>query len=71
LRVIVACPRCVMTTLPHSPENIAKDEKVLRTIAQHNRVDLGPYGVQACLGVYAEVLRGGTVHRGERLTILD
>jgi uncharacterized protein YcbX len=67
LRVIVACPRCVVTTLPQSGGELLKDEKVLRGIVQHNRVDLGPYGVQACLGVYAQVIKGGLLRPGDSL----
>ncbi len=48
------CPRCVMTTLPQG--DLPKDVGILRTAAQHN---------QAHVGVYATVLRGGMVRRGD------
>ena len=48
------CPRCVMTTLPQG--DLPKDVGILRTAAQHN---------QANVGVYATVLRGGMVRRGD------
>jgi hypothetical protein len=48
------CPRCVMTTLPQG--NLPKDVGILRTAAQHN---------QAHVGVYAAVLQGGMVRRGD------
>ena len=48
------CPRCVMTTLPQG--DIPKDVGILRTAAQHN---------QAHVGVYATVLQGGMVRRGD------
>ncbi len=48
------CPRCVMTTLPQG--NLPKDVGILRTAAQHN---------QAHVGVYATVLQGGMVRRGD------
>ena len=67
LQIIVACPRCVVTTLPQAGGELLKDEQVLRGIVQHNRIDLGPYGVQACLGVYAQVLRGGVLRAGDRI----
>ncbi len=48
------CPRCVMTTLPQG--DLPKDVGILRTVAQHN---------QAHAGVYASVLQGGMVRRGD------
>jgi hypothetical protein len=48
------CPRCVMTTLPQG--DLPKDVGILRTAAQHN---------QAHVGVYATVLQGGMVRRGD------
>ncbi len=48
------CPRCVMTTLPQG--DLPKDVGILRTAAQHN---------QAHVGVYASVLQGGMVRRGD------
>jgi len=52
------CPRCVMTTLPQG--DLPQDSGILRTAAQHN---------QANVGVYAAVLRGGTVHRGDAVRL--
>ncbi len=54
LNVTGPCPRCVMTTLPQS--DLPRDPGILRTAAQHN---------QANVGVYAAVLRGGTIRRGD------
>jgi uncharacterized protein len=59
LRVFMACGRCVMTTLPQF--DLPKDSGILRTAAQHNN---------AAVGVYAEVVSGGIVHRGDLVTIL-
>jgi uncharacterized protein len=58
LRVTGACPRCVMTTLDQG--DLPPDAKVLRTAAQHN---------QANVGVYAAVLQGGTVRRGDAVIL--
>jgi uncharacterized protein len=59
LRVFMATGRCVMTTLPQS--DLPKDSGILRTAAQHNN---------AAIGVYAEVLAGGRVRRGDLVTVL-
>lgn len=54
LGVTKPCPRCVMTTLPQG--DLPRDPGILRTAAQHNEVNVG---------VYASVLRGGTIRRGD------
>ena len=58
LRITGACPRCVMTTLPQG--DLPKDAGILRTAAQHN---------QANVGVYADVVKSGTVRRGDDVTV--
>ncbi len=58
LRITGACPRCVMTTLPQG--DLPKDPGILRTAAQHN---------QANVGVYAEVIAGGTTRRGDPIKL--
>jgi hypothetical protein len=54
LRVTGPCTRCVMITLPQ--EDLPRDLGILRTVARYNRVNVG---------VYASVLNGGTIHRGD------
>jgi uncharacterized protein len=54
IRVTGACPRCVMTTLAQS--DLPKDNGILRSAAQQNRANVG---------VYAAVVRGGEVRRGD------
>ncbi len=51
-------PRCVMITLPQG--DLPKDPGVLRTAAQHNAVNVG---------VYAAVVSGGTIRRGDPVTL--
>jgi uncharacterized protein YcbX len=58
LRVTGGCPRCVMITLPQG--DLPRDPGILRAAAQHN---------QANVGVYAEVLAGGTIRRGDPVTL--
>jgi uncharacterized protein YcbX len=56
VRLDVTSPsgRCVMTTLAQA--DLTMDPGILRTAAQHN---------QANVGVYAAVVRGGTIRRGD------
>jgi len=54
LNITGPCSRCVMTTLPQG--DLPKDPGILRTAAQHNRVNVG---------VYAAVQRGGAIRRGD------
>jgi uncharacterized protein YcbX len=58
LSITGPCPRCVMTTLPQG--DLAKDPGILRTAAQHNHANVG---------LYASVVRGGTVRRGDAIRL--
>ena len=74
LRVTDPCPRCVMTTL--AQEDLPADAGILRTAARHNSVvggeGRGPDGAYpASVGVYASVVSGGTVRRGDAVRVLD
>jgi MOSC domain. len=60
LKITDLCPRCVMTTV--SQGDLPKDTDILRTAAQHNG---------AHVGVYAEVLRAGTVTCDDTVSILS
>jgi uncharacterized protein YcbX len=59
LKITGSCPRCVMTTLPQG--DLPKDVGILRAAAQHNRANVG---------VYASVLQGGRVRRGDSVVPL-
>jgi MOSC domain-containing protein YiiM len=53
-----------MTTLAQG--DLPKDPGILRAAAQHNKVMIAPLGqAMPSVGVYAAVLRGGTVRRGD------
>ncbi|MEK6325851.1 MAG: MOSC N-terminal beta barrel domain-containing protein [Acidobacteriota bacterium] len=54
LSITGPCSRCVMTTLPQG--DLPRDPGILRTAAQHNQVNVG---------VYANVVRGGVIGRGD------
>lgn len=58
LNITGPCPRCVMTTWPQG--DLPKDPGILRVAAQHN---------QANVGVYAAVLKGGTIRRGDPVSL--
>jgi uncharacterized protein YcbX len=58
LRITGPCPRCVMTTL--SQGDLPKDAGILRAAAQHNHANVG---------VYADVIEGGVIQRGDTVTL--
>ncbi len=58
LSITSPCPRCVMTTLPQG--DLPKDVGILRAAAQHNKANVG---------VYASVLVGGKVRRGDSVSL--
>ena len=58
LAITKPCQRCVMITLPQG--DLPKDSGILRTAAQHNGVNVG---------VYASVVDGGTIRRGDRVVL--
>jgi MOSC domain-containing protein len=68
LRVAMPDPRCVMTTL--AQEELPKDTEVLRTLARHNRIQIGDAGLFPCAGVYAVVEAPGTLRTGDRVTLV-
>ncbi len=51
--------RCVMTILPQ--EELPKDPGILGTAYRHNKNNVG---------VYARVLEGGRVRRGDRVALI-
>jgi hypothetical protein len=58
IQVTGLCPRCVMPTLAQA--DLPKDPGILRTAARHNQVHIG---------VYASVVHGGTLRRGDSVRV--
>jgi len=56
--VLVSDAEGVMITLPQG--DLPEDSGIPRTAAQHNAVNVG---------VYASVVSGGTIHRGDPVTL--
>jgi len=68
LQVTNPCPRCVMTTLPQA--DLPQDHGILRAAAQYNQPHVPAVGQPLpSVGVYASVLRAGTVRRGDCLRL--
>jgi uncharacterized protein len=67
LLVALPTPRCVVPT--RAQEELRRDPRILRTIVQRHRIDLGPFGRHGCVGAYAEVVHGGRLRCGERLRV--
>ncbi|KAF3977097.1 MAG: MOSC domain-containing protein [Methylococcales symbiont of Iophon sp. n. MRB-2018] len=59
LKITDHCPRCVMTTLEQG--DLPKDTKILRIAAEHNK---------AHVGVYAEVIKGGTIKCADAVRVM-
>ena len=67
LQVALPDPRCVMTTL--SQDDLPRDTDILRTLAKHNRMEIGPGAGYPCAGVYAAVAAPGTLRVGDRVSL--
>jgi hypothetical protein len=59
LSITEPCPRCVMTTMPQG--ELPNDINILRTIVKHN---------QGYVGIYANVVQGGKIQRGDQVAIV-
>ena len=60
-------PRCVMPSL--AQEDPPKDSRILRALAQHNRIDVAG-ALYPCAGVYAVVEATGAMSRDDRVSLI-
>ena len=60
-------PRCVMPSL--AQEDLPKDGRVLKALAQHNRIDVAG-ALYPCAGVYAVAESTGTIRKGDRISLV-
>jgi hypothetical protein len=67
LNVALPDPRCVMTTL--AQDDLPNDTDILRTLTQHNRIQVGPAGRFPCAGVYAVAGASGTIRVGDQVAL--
>jgi uncharacterized protein YcbX len=66
LGVALPDPRCVMPSL--AQEDLPKDARILKTLALHNRIDVGG-ALYPCAGVYAVAEATGTIHTDDRVSL--
>jgi uncharacterized protein len=67
ITVIMPDPRCVMTTVAQG--DLPRDPQVLKTLAQHNRLDVGGGALYPCCGVYAVMASAGTIRTGNSVAM--
>jgi uncharacterized protein YcbX len=67
LRIALPDPRCVMPTL--AQEELPKDSEILRTLTQHNRLQVGDAGRFPCAGAYAVIEGTGTLRTGDSVVL--
>lgn len=58
LKVEMTCPRCIMTT--HAFADLPKDPKIMRSLVEHHRGELG---------VYASVVTPGAINEGSKVEL--
>jgi MOSC domain-containing protein len=67
LGVALPDPRCVMPSL--AQEELPRDPRILKTLAQHNRIDVAG-ALYPCAGVYAVAEATGEIRKGDRISLL-
>ena len=67
LGVALPDPRCVMPSL--AQEDLPKDSRILKALAQHNRIDVAG-SLYPCAGVYAVAESTGTIRKDDRISLV-
>ncbi|MDL5160363.1 MOSC domain-containing protein [Actinomycetospora termitidis] len=68
LRPTLPTPRCSVPTLEHG--DLGREPRAITPLMRENRVEVPGFGVLPCAGAYAEVVRGGTIARGDSVTLV-
>ncbi len=67
LGVALPDPRCVMPSL--AQEDLPRDPRILKALAQHNRLDVAG-ALYPCAGVYAVAEATGTIRKGDSISLV-
>jgi uncharacterized protein YcbX len=67
ISVALPDPRCVMPSL--AQEDLPRDTRILKALAQHNRIDVAG-SLYPCAGVYAVAESTGTIRKGDRISLV-
>ena len=67
LGVALPDPRCVMPSL--AQEELPRDPRILKALAQHNRIDVAG-ALFPCAGVYAVAEAAGEIRKGDRISLV-
>jgi len=67
LAVALPDPRCCMPSVEQ--EDLPRDPKVLKALAQHNRIDVAG-SLYPCVGVYAVAEATGTIRQNDRVSVV-
>jgi uncharacterized protein YcbX len=67
INVVMPDPRCVMTSL--AQEDLPRDPQILKTLAEHNRLDVADNALYPCAGVYAVPESAGSIGKGDLVSL--
>jgi uncharacterized protein YcbX len=68
LNITMPDPRCVMTTL--AQDELSNDVDILRTLVQHNKIEVPGAGLFPCAGVYAVSQASGSLRTGDSVSLI-